>query len=218
MVGVNYSMGLWRRFGVGHPATSQLAAHRTISAYAGRAVRNTRGISRRQGRYLTSALYLGACLAGVGPASPGVGVWGPSHGPGGGYTSRHLSWTPENPKTVYAGTVGGGVFKSTDGAGKLASSERRLGGRVVNALASRSQKAGHRLRSHRQRRLQEHGRRPPLAHRERGSDGRVCPSARDRPAKAGDPSAGRFPRRCLQKHERRWQLAACQHGYRGTDM
>ena len=39
-----------------------------------------------------------------------------SLGPGGGLV-RALAIDPTNSATVYAGTVGGGVFKSTDGGG-----------------------------------------------------------------------------------------------------
>lgn len=68
---------------------------------------------RSRARLVAVALALGASLAGVGPASAGVGVWDPSYGPEGGSISA-LAVDPQRPATLYAGTEENGVFKSTD--------------------------------------------------------------------------------------------------------
>jgi small ligand-binding sensory domain FIST len=47
-------------------------------------------------------------------ARAGAGRWGPSHGPSGGIVSA-LVVAARSPSTVYASTLGAGVFKSVDG-------------------------------------------------------------------------------------------------------
>src|ERR1700693_4700295 len=57
---------------------------------------------------------LGPRLAGV--ASAGVDTW-TTNGPEGGEVQA-LAIDPANPATLYAGTAGGGVSKSTNGGGR----------------------------------------------------------------------------------------------------
>ena len=97
--------------------TSQTDAHASRSP----ALRETASSAPPRQR----PLLLAASLAGVGPASAGVGVWGPSYGPGGGAIEA-LAVDPENPKTVYAGTFRG-VFKSTDGCRSWRAANAGLG-------------------------------------------------------------------------------------------
>jgi hypothetical protein len=62
------------------------------------------------------ALGLAASVAFLGDASAhrdGVGVWGPSRGPEGGWVTT-VAVAPS--ETVYAGTYFGRLFKSVDGA------------------------------------------------------------------------------------------------------
>ena len=75
----------------------------------------------------------------VGLASPtltvsaGVNTW-TSNGPDGGDV-RALAIDPANPATLYAGTSGGGVFKSTDGGGSWTVINTGLTSTDVRALA-----------------------------------------------------------------------------------
>ena len=62
-------------------------------------------------RWLSLATLLVVC--GVSLAEAGVNVW-TSNGPEGGSISA-LAIDPTTPTTLYAGTQGGGVFKSTNG-------------------------------------------------------------------------------------------------------
>jgi photosystem II stability/assembly factor-like uncharacterized protein len=69
----------------------------------------------------------------AGPAAAGVDRWTPI-GPDGGSVSA-LAIDPAAPATLYAGTDGGGVWKSTDSGGRWASRSRGLGSPDVFALA-----------------------------------------------------------------------------------
>ena len=51
----------------------------------------------------------------AGSVSAGINIW-TSIGPDGGYINT-LAMDPTTPGTLYAGTGGGGVFRSTNGAG-----------------------------------------------------------------------------------------------------
>jgi hypothetical protein len=73
----------------------------------------------------------GSSLAGV--ARAGVGVW-TTNGPEGGDT-RALAVDPANPAKLYAGTSGGGVFKSTNRGASWPVLNTGLTNRSVNALA-----------------------------------------------------------------------------------
>ena len=66
-------------------------------------------------------------------AYAGAGVW-TSGGPYGG-TTVALAINPSNPTTLYAGTDGGGVFKSTDSGGNWAAENTGLTNLRVRALA-----------------------------------------------------------------------------------
>ena len=69
-------------------------------------------------RPLLPLLILAGLASPASTVSAGVGVW-TSGGPYGG-DIRALAIDPANPATLYAGTTGGGVFKSTDGGGSWA--------------------------------------------------------------------------------------------------
>src|SRR5262252_4328606 len=74
-------------------------------------------------------------LLGLALASPtwaDVGIW-TSHGPEGG-NIRAIAIDPVHPSTVYAGSSGGGVFKSTDGGDRWAAANAGLTNLNVNAL------------------------------------------------------------------------------------
>jgi cysteine-rich repeat protein len=72
------------------------------------------------------------CLvASAPPAQAGINVW-TSHGPEGGDVQA-LAIDPMTPTTLYAGTPGGGVFKSTNGGGTWGATG--LTNTSVNALA-----------------------------------------------------------------------------------
>jgi hypothetical protein len=79
----------------------------------------TRSTGFQGGRWLLAPKYaalVGAVflVAAAGPAQAGVNVW-TTHGPYGGSRSvEALAIDPVTPSTLYAGTEGGGVFKSTD--------------------------------------------------------------------------------------------------------
>src|SRR5204862_3823027 len=70
-------------------------------------------------------------LAGV--ARAGVNVW-TTHGPEGGYVQT-LAIDPASPATLYAGTSGGGVFKSTNAGESWTASNTGLTSHFVAALA-----------------------------------------------------------------------------------
>ena len=70
-------------------------------------------------------------LAGV--ASAGVNTW-TTNGPEGGQI-RALAIDPATPATLYAGTFGGGVFKSTNGGGSWTAINTGLTSNFANALA-----------------------------------------------------------------------------------
>jgi photosystem II stability/assembly factor-like uncharacterized protein len=76
-------------------------------------------------------LAIGALFSPV--AHAGAGVW-TSGGPYGG-DIRALAINPANPATLYAGTFGGGVFKSTDSGGTWAAANTGLTSLAINALA-----------------------------------------------------------------------------------
>src|SRR3989442_7413525 len=77
---------------------------------------------------LVSAL---PCLFGAQPAGAGP-VW-KSHGPDGGAIAA-LAIDPQAPRTVYAGTLGAGLFKSTNG-GELWKAVTGFSQRFVSTLA-----------------------------------------------------------------------------------
>ncbi|HEX7605635.1 MAG TPA: hypothetical protein VF348_02920, partial [Usitatibacter sp.] len=66
-------------------------------------------------------------------AHAGAGVW-TSGGPDGGNIFA-LAINPSTPSTLYAGTDGGGVFKSTDSGGTWAAANTGLTNLTVQALA-----------------------------------------------------------------------------------
>jgi photosystem II stability/assembly factor-like uncharacterized protein len=66
-------------------------------------------------------------------AHAGQGIW-TSGGPYGGYVNA-LAINPANPATLYAGTYGGGVIKSTDSAGTWAAANTGLTNLTIQALA-----------------------------------------------------------------------------------
>src|SRR5206468_3479505 len=63
----------------------------------------------------------------------GINEW-TSHGPGGGFITA-LAVDPQNPNTVYAGTIGGGVFKSANGGASWSAANFGLTAADVRALA-----------------------------------------------------------------------------------
>src|ERR1700730_3184939 len=66
-------------------------------------------------------------------ANAGQGVW-TSGGPH-GQDIRALAINPATPATLYAGTNGGGIFKSTDSGGTWAATNTGLTNLYVSALA-----------------------------------------------------------------------------------
>ena len=68
-----------------------------------------------------------------GPVSAGTGVW-TSNGPEGGKI-YDLAIDPATPGTLYAGTTGGGVFKSTNGGAAWSELNNGLTNTAVQALA-----------------------------------------------------------------------------------
>jgi len=76
-------------------------------------------------------LLLSASQAGI--VSAGTNVW-TSNGPEGG-TIHALAIDPVTPATLYAGTSGGGVFKSTNGGGNWSAANTGLTNTDVLALA-----------------------------------------------------------------------------------
>ena len=69
----------------------------------------------------------------VGVVSAGENVW-TSHGPEGGIILA-LAIDPATPTTLYAGTEGGGVYKSTDSGGNWSAVNTGLTNTYVDALA-----------------------------------------------------------------------------------
>src|SRR5262245_10848301 len=65
---------------------------------------------------LVAAFAAAVTCVGLGSAGTVAAVprWGPSHGPEGG-PALALAVAPSAPETVYVGTKGGGVFRSTNG-------------------------------------------------------------------------------------------------------
>lgn len=80
-------------------------------------------------RRIVVVLLLGLALAGAAPAER----WQPV-GPDGG-ASRALAADPRDPDVIYAGTDGGGVFKSVDGGRSWRTSSRGLTRTFVFSLA-----------------------------------------------------------------------------------
>jgi len=67
------------------------------------------------------------------PVSAGFNVW-TSIGPEGGWIYA-MAINPTTPTTLYAGTYGGGVFKSTDGGATWSAVNTGLTNKSVRALA-----------------------------------------------------------------------------------
>src|SRR6266542_3100797 len=82
-------------------------------------------------RLMTLVVVASMGLA-VGVASAGVNAW-TSSGPDGGIVNA-LAVDPVTPATVYAGTNGGGVFKSGNGGGSWAAVNAGLTNLNVSAL------------------------------------------------------------------------------------
>jgi hypothetical protein len=81
-------------------------------------------------------LYVAVVGIGAHPVHAGINVW-TSHGPPGG-NIRALVIDPGTPRTLYAGTWGAGVFKSTDGGATWDAANvglPNLYGYIVSALA-----------------------------------------------------------------------------------
>ena len=84
-------------------------------------------------RHLLPLLILAGLASPASTVSAGVGVW-TSGGPYGG-NIRALAIDPANPATLYAGTNGGGVFKSTNGGASWTAINTGLTSTDVQALA-----------------------------------------------------------------------------------
>ncbi len=82
-------------------------------------------------RPLFIALSLG--LSAAGTARAGTDVW-TSSGPFGGAV-QVLAVDPQTPSTLYAGNIGGGVFKSTDGGASWARASSGMTDLAVRAIA-----------------------------------------------------------------------------------
>ena len=76
----------------------------------------------------TVHLFIGAHLA-----QAGTNLW-TSHGPEGGHLLA-LAINPSTTSTLYTGTAGGGVFKSTDSGDSWSPASTGLPATVVSALA-----------------------------------------------------------------------------------
>src|SRR5262245_66325851 len=79
------------------------------------------------------SVALGLAAGPAGPAAAGVNRW-TSHGPEGGPV-RVLAVDPGTPTTLYAGTNGSGVFKSTNGGGSWSAVNTGLTDPTVSTLA-----------------------------------------------------------------------------------
>ncbi len=84
-------------------------------------------------KILLVALLALLSLSQASRVSAGYYVW-TSNGPGGG-SIRALAIDPLSPSTVYAGTPGGGVLKSTNGGATWSASNNGLTNANVRALA-----------------------------------------------------------------------------------
>ena len=82
-------------------------------------------------RKISLLVLLGASQAGS--VSAGINVW-TSNGPEGGRINV-LAIDPSTPTTLYAGTDGGGAFKSTNGGGNWSAVNTGLTNTLVEALA-----------------------------------------------------------------------------------
>ena len=83
----------------------------------------------RVDRLLPALIVLGLTASAV---SAGVNVW-TTNGPG-GIDIRALAIDPANPATLYAGSYGNGVFKSTDSGGTWVRADTGLANPYINAL------------------------------------------------------------------------------------
>jgi photosystem II stability/assembly factor-like uncharacterized protein len=81
----------------------------------------------------SSALFLTILVLLARPAAAGVDRWTPI-GPEGGQIVS-LAADPDAPGTLYAGTVGGGVWKSVDGGGSWAPTPEGLPAESISSLA-----------------------------------------------------------------------------------
>ena len=88
---------------------------------------------RRYSRMLLIPVLVGCCLVWPQIAAGGVNTW-TSIGPEGEVVSV-LAIDPTTPNTVYAGTSGRGVFKSTDGGGSWSAANVGLTAMDVRVLA-----------------------------------------------------------------------------------
>ena len=79
----------------------------------------------RRDRWLAACLSLLLLFCGWNPAEAGLRVWTSGQGPEGGDVSA-LVTDAANPQVVYAGTRGGGVFKSADGGATWAAANNGL--------------------------------------------------------------------------------------------
>jgi photosystem II stability/assembly factor-like uncharacterized protein len=82
---------------------------------------------------LLSLITLAGVVFSSATVSAGVNVW-TTNGPA-GQDIRALAINPANPATLYAGTYGGGIFKSTDSGGTWAASNTGLTNPYIYALA-----------------------------------------------------------------------------------
>ena len=111
------------------------------------------GQSRRFGKrfllpILSILVLFSSGLAGV--ASAGVNAW-TTNGPDGGPIAA-LAIDPSNPATLYAGTEGGGVFKSTNGGGSWSAINNGLNTTfVISAIVIDPDNPGNALRRDQQR-------------------------------------------------------------------
>ena len=80
-----------------------------------------------------AALLLGVVILSSKIAMPAA-RWAPTGGPEGGLI-RPLAIDPQNPRTIYAGAVSGGVFKSVDGGRTWNAATRGMANQTVMALA-----------------------------------------------------------------------------------
>ena len=108
------------------------------------------------------------------------------------------------PTTLYAGTVGGGVFKSTDGGQSWSAVNGGLTKRSVYTLAIDPHDPDHALCGDSwRRRLQEHGRRGELERRQHRPDQHALSWPWPSTPRPRDPLRGDAWRRRLQEHRRR---------------